>query len=119
MAVTPVGYERRTLAAADGMAVTAAAAWLEEILGSGLTLHQWAGARNGVETLRGRGTVFSIAAPCVGPDARTRWAVRHYRRGGAVASYLGDRYLGRGIPDRSARSERASRPERGECRPQL
>src|SRR5690606_34777374 len=33
-----------------------------------------------------------------GPDGRARWAVRHYLRGGAVASWLGDRYLAAGPP---------------------
>ena len=104
--MTPIGYERRTVGAAEGLAVLAAADWLEKILGSGLTLHAWAGERAGVEALRGRGTVYSLDAPLVGPDARARWAVRHYRRGGAVASYLDDRYLSRGRtrPEREIRA---------------
>ena len=105
--MTPIGYERRTAGASEGLAVIAAADWLENILGSGLTLHAWASERAGVETLRGRGTVYSIDAPFVGPDARARWAVRHYRRGGALASYLDDRYLGGG-PTRPEREIRAS-----------
>ncbi|MDH3270823.1 MAG: hypothetical protein OEN56_05790, partial [Gemmatimonadota bacterium] len=38
------------------------------------------------------------AAPVAGPDGRDRWVVRHYRRGGAVASLLGDRYFSLGRP---------------------
>jgi len=103
--VTPIGYERRTAGASEGLAVIAAAAWLERILGSGLTLHAWASERPDVEALRGRGTVYSIDAPLAGPDARVRWAVRHYRRGGAITSYLDDRYLsgGRTRPEREIR----------------
>lgn len=104
---TPTGYERREAGSAEGLAVPIAATWLEEILGSGLTLHEWAAACNDVEPLHGRGTVFSIAAPTVGPDARTRWAVRHYQRGGAAVSFLGDRYW-RGGDTRPEREIRAS-----------
>ena len=84
----------------------AAADWLEQILLSGLTLQTWAAERAGSEALRGRGTVYSIDAPLSGPDARAHWAVRHYRRGGALASYLDDRYLsgGRTRPEREIRA---------------
>ena len=104
--MTPIGYERRMAGAAEGLAVIAAADWLERIIGSGLTLHAWAGERAGVEALRGRGAVYSIDAPLVGPDARARWAVRHYRRGGALASYLDDRYVSGGLtrPEREIRA---------------
>jgi 3-deoxy-D-manno-octulosonic acid kinase len=39
------------------------------------------------ETAGGRGTVAFIR------DGERRWVLRHYRRGGLVASLLGDRYL--------------------------
>jgi 3-deoxy-D-manno-octulosonic acid kinase len=45
---------------------------------------QWPDART-VEG--GRGNVIFLR------DAERRWVLRHYRRGGAVAAWLGDRYL--------------------------
>lgn len=48
----------------------------------------------GVETLTGRGEVYIVASP----TGDGRWAIRHYHRGGAVASLLGDRYLRLGTP---------------------
>jgi 3-deoxy-D-manno-octulosonic acid kinase len=48
--------------------------------------------------MAGRGAVYSVPAPARGPDARDRWAVRHYYRGGAVARWLDDRYLAVGAP---------------------
>ncbi|MFP4624004.1 MAG: lipopolysaccharide kinase InaA family protein, partial [Gemmatimonadota bacterium] len=53
-----------------------------------------AAAQPGAETLRGRGRVHVVPAP-VGSG---KWVVRHYHRGGAVASLLGDRYLRVGTP---------------------
>lgn len=58
------------------------------------TLANAAAAHPDATTLEGRGRVFVVPAP-VGSG---RWAVRHYRRGGAVASLLGDRYLALGTP---------------------
>lgn len=53
-----------------------------------------AAAHPEAETLTGRGRVHVVPAPVGGG----RWAVRHYHRGGAVASLLGDRYLRVGTP---------------------
>lgn len=58
------------------------------------TLADAAAAHPDATTLEGRGRVFVVPAP-VGTG---RWVVRHYRRGGAVASLLGDRYLALGTP---------------------
>lgn len=44
----------------------------------------------------GRGVVHTVPAPTIGPDRGERWVLRHYRRGGAVARYLDDRYLAGG-----------------------
>lgn len=70
-----------------------ATAWAEAIVRSGATLHGRAAEQPERGTFAGRGSVYSVPAPEPGPDGRERWAVRHYRRGGAMASYLGDRYL--------------------------
>jgi 3-deoxy-D-manno-octulosonic acid kinase len=79
--------------------VRAATSWLRDVLESGATLHRWAAGRTSGTSLAGRGEVFSVPAPAAGPDARERWVVRHYYRGGAVASpLLGDRYLAMGRP---------------------
>ena len=75
-----------------------ASGWLHEALERYPTVHAWARDSSEAETLRGRGTVYSVPAPVSGPDAKARWAVRHYRRGGAVASSLDDRYLRAGRP---------------------
>ncbi len=64
--------------------------WLEE---EG-TLIDAAAAHPEAETLHGRGRVFSVPAPV----GRGKWVVRHYRRGGAMARLLGDRYLRLGTP---------------------
>lgn len=50
------------------------------------------------ETLRGRGRVLVVPAPAGEWPETTRWVVRHYHRGGAVAGVLGDRYLRAGEP---------------------
>lgn len=65
------------------------------------TLHRWAAAQPGATRLAGRGTVWRVPLPDV------EWVVRHYRRGGAVARMLGDRYLRRG-ESRPLRELRAS-----------
>jgi 3-deoxy-D-manno-octulosonic acid kinase len=46
--------------------------------------------------LAGRGRVAAVLEP--DSEGSDRWVVRHYHRGGAVASALGDRYLQVGTP---------------------
>lgn len=58
------------------------------------TLAAAAALQPGAETLTGRGVVHIVPSPAGAGD----WAVRHYHRGGAVASLLGDRYLRLGTP---------------------
>ncbi len=62
------------------------------------TLYDWAKSQEDRVVLSGRGLVHSIPAPLPGPEARSRWAVRHYLRGGRVTTHLGDLYLGIGKP---------------------
>lgn len=65
-------------------------AWVREFG----TLREAAASGPGAEALEGRGRVHVVAAP-VGEG---QWVVRPYRRGGVVASWLGDRYLRMGTP---------------------
>jgi 3-deoxy-D-manno-octulosonic acid kinase len=65
-------------------------AWIDE---RG-TLIDAAAARPGAEALRGRDRIYMVPAP----ERGSRWVVRHYHRGGAIASVLGDRYLRLGTP---------------------
>jgi tRNA A-37 threonylcarbamoyl transferase component Bud32 len=132
----PVGYAHRERGQAEGLALAAAADWLGDALDTAGTLEAWARAVGLVpedsstavsdpdsdsdaaaetathpRTTRGRGELHVVRAVVVGPDRRERWAVRHYRRGGAVASYLGDRYLAVGAtrPEVEIRASVAAR----------
>lgn len=66
---------------------------LEAWLADHGTLTDAAAAAPGVRALRGRGRVHVVPAPPGPWPADTRWAVRHYQRGGALERLLGDRYL--------------------------
>jgi 3-deoxy-D-manno-octulosonic acid kinase len=132
----PVGYAHRERGQAEGLALAAAAGWLEDALDTAGTLEAWARgpghvpedsstavsdsdtdsnaaaeAATHARTTHGRGGIHVVRAAIVGPDRRERWAVRHYRRGGAVASYLGDRYLAVGAtrPEVEIRASVAAR----------
>lgn len=94
----PEGYDSIHATGVEAFAVASAREWLAEVLGGGETLHGWAAGLEGREALSGRGVVYSVPAPTTGPDGRDRWAVRHYRRGGAAAALLVDRYLAVGEP---------------------
>lgn len=76
--------------------------WVRATLEEGRTLFEEARDDPDRIELRGRGPAYAIPAPArtrADPDSRpARWLVRHYRRGGAVASLLGDRYLRLGTP---------------------
>jgi 3-deoxy-D-manno-octulosonic acid kinase len=63
------------------------------------TLMAAAEAHAGAVALEGRGRVAVVPIPAApGAAPEERWVVRHYHRGGAVASALGDRYLRVGAP---------------------
>jgi 3-deoxy-D-manno-octulosonic acid kinase len=76
-----------------GFAWCPAADWLESVLATGSSLHDWAAAQEHAKPLVGRGPMHAVDAPSTGPDARPRWAVRRYRRGGLASPVLGERYL--------------------------
>ncbi|CAN5770798.1 3-deoxy-D-manno-octulosonic acid kinase [soil metagenome] len=54
------------------------------------TLFDWAASRPGAREYTGRGSAWGVATP----DGD--WVVRHYRRGGAAARVLNDRYINAG-----------------------
>lgn len=66
---------------------------LEGWLATHPTLVAAAAAHPAAETLEGRGRVHVVPAPSGQWRDGTRWVVRHYHRGGAIASVLGDRYV--------------------------
>ena len=92
----PDGYVPVEGLGAWGFARSDAVAWASEVLASGATLHAWAGAHPGRRELAGRGRTWAVPAPRPGPGGARGWVVRHYRRGGAVARWLRDRYLALG-----------------------
>ena len=95
--LAPKGYTRRRHPRGEFMAWEGAVDHIASIL-EGTTLYEWAKSREDRLDLLGRSLVPSVRAPLPGPEARTRWAVRHYLRGGAVATQLGDLYLRIGRP---------------------
>ncbi len=92
----PDGYRAVETAGVGGFAWAAAAPWLEAIARDRGTVDDWAADHAGTEIGGGRASVRVISAPVSGPDRRTSWACRRYRRGGAAAPVLGDRYLASG-----------------------
>ncbi len=103
----PEGYVSVEAAGARGFAWSAGTTWLESVLRDGGTLADWAGAGALGTRGGGRAPVLVVAAAVSGPDGRARWATRRYRRGGAAAALLGDRYL-RGRRTRPEAELRAS-----------
>lgn len=89
---------RRRFAIGSVLVRPGAAEWIDGVMGEGTTLHGWAESRPERTTFAGRGQVYAVPAPLNGPDGRARWAVRHYRRGGAMAMHMVDRYLRVGRP---------------------
>lgn len=79
-----------------GFAYAAAAPWLEATLRHQGTLRAW--ASSGTPLGGGRTTARALPAPVNGPGGATDWVCRAYRRGGAAALLLGDRYLRAGEP---------------------
>ena len=94
----PEGYDSISAPGVEAFSVASVGAWLEDTIRGSMTLHAWAAGVEDHERLSGRGVVYSVPAPTAGPDGRARWAVRHYQRGGAMASLLVDRYLAVGEP---------------------
>ncbi|MDA0327504.1 MAG: hypothetical protein O2958_00625 [Gemmatimonadetes bacterium] len=68
------------------------------MFGEDKTLYEWAASVETRSEFRGRGRVYSVPAPVLGPSGAKHWAVRHYFRGGAMAMHMVDRYLRLGHP---------------------
>jgi 3-deoxy-D-manno-octulosonic acid kinase len=94
----PGGYRTATGHGAWGFASSGALLWLADVLTSGASIHSWAGTHPERRELAGRGRTWAVPAPAHGPGGAHGWVVRHYRRGGAVARWLHDRYLATGTP---------------------
>lgn len=108
----PEGFRELVREGVRVLARPEAAAWVEDALEGHETLHRAAARHPDALRREGRGTVYAIPAVRDELEAALdrpagRWAVRHYRRGGAVARILGDRYLRVGTP-RPIRELRAS-----------
>lgn len=74
------------MGSADVVARTVSMNVIRELVSKSGTLYASAAATPGAQPVAGRGTAYAI---------RTQdgaWLVRHYRRGGALAGLLGDRY---------------------------
>jgi 3-deoxy-D-manno-octulosonic acid kinase len=87
----PNGYESGMVAGATYVVRRGLERFVRDAIESAGSLGAFAEAGS-VCALPGRGEAHVIEAP------RMRLVVRHYRRGGAVASMLGDRYLRGGTP---------------------
>jgi 3-deoxy-D-manno-octulosonic acid kinase len=89
-------------------------AFMRDALHERDTLYAFAALRPDAIALQGRGSAYRIASP------HGDLVVRRYRRGGAVASMLGDRYLrvGEARPLRELRVSAAAR-ERGVRTPEV
>jgi len=108
--VTPEGYRPVGRGAFRGFALPECADWLASLLGEPRTVHGWAAERPSRERMQGRGATWAVPAPC-GAEAPSRWAVRHYLRGGLAAHALHDRYLRSG-PNRPSMELSASEAAR-------
>jgi hypothetical protein len=96
----PAGYEVERERGVEIVALPSVMGVVRDAIGEAGTLYAWA-ARSGSRSFVGRGAVFAVATPA------REWVVRHYRRGGAVARVLGDRYVRISEP-RALRELRAS-----------
>ncbi len=96
-APTLEGYLRRRHAEGEVLAWAGAVDWAVGVLETE-TLYEWASVQSERVDFPGRGRVHAVPAPVSGPERRTHWAVRHYRRGGAMAMHMEDRYMRGGTP---------------------
>lgn len=102
----PEGYVTGRERGAEIVALPSAIRIVSEALVSGSTLYDWAAASAGARSFTGRGAAWAVSTPA------GDWVVRHYRRGGAVARVLRDRYLRAGA-SRPLKELRASVAARG------
>lgn len=115
----PEGFVELRREGARAIVRPEARGWAERALSGHGSLHRAAARESGGEHLEGRGPVYLVPARADEVEAALdaspgRWAVRHYRRGGAVARFLGDRYLrlGEPRPFRELKASEAARARR-------
>jgi len=94
----PTGYQYWTGRGSEGFAWGPARDALEALWREGPSVYAWAERQPNRKELVGRGPVQAVPAALPGPDARPRWAVRRYRRGGMASALLRDRYVRLGAP---------------------
>ena len=87
----PDGYHSVESGTALAFASDPALGWVRDVLTS-MTLHESAEGSGDVQAFAGRGATFAFTPAGVSMP-EPRWVARHYHRGGAIAAYLGDRYL--------------------------
>jgi hypothetical protein len=102
----PAGY--RTYAVGSALLVTRPEyfSFLRDALHAQDSLYAYAALQPEATVLRGRGATYRVSTP------HGDWVIRRCRRGGAVASVLGDRYLRLGAP-RQVRELEVSEAARG------
>lgn len=98
----PSGYAALTNDVATIVAAPDTLPTISKIIADAGSLYAYAARQPQARPMTGRGTVYAITV-----QEDQRWVVRHYLRGGTVASWLHDRYLRWGIP-RPARELMAS-----------
>ena len=103
----PAGYDEILVGKARAFVWHKAHEWASRTLEEYGSLYSWAAGGADAVALSGRGTVWSVPAAGAGPDGRTRWVVRRYLRGGAMATILRDTYFRAG-PTRPLRELHAS-----------
>jgi 3-deoxy-D-manno-octulosonic acid kinase len=90
----PSGYRLVDRRGERAFAWSGAVDWLQATLERDGTLAAWTAGQGSVAIDGGRGGTRSRTAPLAGPDGRSRWVCRHYRRGGWMAPVMrGDLYL--------------------------
>lgn len=99
------GYLSFQLGNGRGVVDSGALDMVVDVLRAQGSLHAFAAAHPEAVALEGRRTAFSV------PAGSGRWVIRHYWRGGAIARWLGDRYLraGRTRPMRELSASLAAR----------
>jgi 3-deoxy-D-manno-octulosonic acid kinase len=96
-----MGHAMRTSIQQDGAVFIVADAELPQALGTQQFDPEWWGSRDAAEPLvGGRGGVTKLHVQAIYPTLEGNWILRHYRRGGYVARFWGDLYLG-GSPSAS------------------
>jgi 3-deoxy-D-manno-octulosonic acid kinase len=87
MALEPAAYDSVREGGAVIVALPSAMATVRQALALAGTLYGYAAAQPGVREFTGRGAAYGVITH------HGHWVVRHYRRGGAMAGVLDDRYL--------------------------